>query len=161
MAITSLVLDFVKLSESHTGRYLSDRLVECLKDFGIEKKILGVVCDNASNNDTLVSELEIELLGQNGMQTRIRCFAHILNLAVKAVLSAFTRGAKKDDDSDMQSDLYDVEEADEEEEDEVEEGRERSDEAEIDAIIEDADANVGATSVHLAVVRNTLAKVSS
>ncbi|KAH8109049.1 hypothetical protein DFH11DRAFT_1516039, partial [Phellopilus nigrolimitatus] len=45
--------------------------------------ILGIVCDNASNNDTLISQLELALNGQNGVHTRIRCFAHILNLVVK------------------------------------------------------------------------------
>ncbi|KAH8109784.1 hypothetical protein DFH11DRAFT_1515225, partial [Phellopilus nigrolimitatus] len=46
-------------------------------------QILGVVCDNASNNDTLISELELALDSHNGSHTRIRCFAHVLNLVVK------------------------------------------------------------------------------
>ena len=45
-------------------------------------KVLAVVCDNAANNDTLITELE--LLGSPvSSETRIRCFAHILNLVVK------------------------------------------------------------------------------
>lgn len=41
-----------------------------------------MICDNASNNDTMVTELE-SLGGMNSAQTRVRCFCHILNLVVK------------------------------------------------------------------------------
>lgn len=161
--ITSLVLDFVKLCESHTRRYLSDRLVNCLKDFGIKNRILGVVCDNTSNNDTLIAQLELDLSGQNGTRTHIHCFVHVLNLAVKAVLYAFTRGAENDDKADMNCELYNIEEdkeAEEEQDDKVEEAWECSDEAEIDEVINEADAYVGVTAAQLGVVRSALTKVS-
>ncbi|KLO06392.1 hypothetical protein SCHPADRAFT_838139, partial [Schizopora paradoxa] len=45
--------------------------------------VLGIVCDNASNNDTMLRHLEVELEGQVGCKTCIRCFAHVLNLVVK------------------------------------------------------------------------------
>jgi hypothetical protein len=47
-------------------------------------QILSLVADNASNNDTLVKELET-LLPEAPFteQHRIRCFGHILNLVVK------------------------------------------------------------------------------
>lgn len=132
-----------------------------MKEFGIEDKILGVVCNNASNNDTLVSQLELELLGQNGVRTRIRCFAHILNLAVKAILSPFSRGAKTDDDddADMDSDLYDIEDVEVDEDNETEEGREDSDLAEIDQLVEEVDLELSVSTTQLAVVKSALAKV--
>lgn len=168
--MTSMILDFVKLCKSHTGRYLADELVACLKDFGIEDKILGVVCDNASNNDTLVSHLEIKLCGQNGVRTRIRCFAHILNLAVKAILSPFSRKPKgvedgdddnEDDDNDMLEDLelYDIQPEDEKEEDEVDEGRESSDDSVIDDIAGEVDEEIYVSAAQIAVVRSALTKV--
>ncbi len=46
------------------------------------EQILGITADNASNNDTLVADLE-SLGGANGVHTRVRCFAHILSLVVK------------------------------------------------------------------------------
>lgn len=46
-------------------------------------QILAITGDNASNNDTLVSELEFMLNGANSTATRVRCFAHVLNLIVK------------------------------------------------------------------------------
>jgi hypothetical protein len=59
-----------------------------LRDFGIEGKILSVTCDNASNNDTMIDNLDnslTEFLSLN----RTRCFAHILNLVAKALLKQF------------------------------------------------------------------------
>ena len=70
------------MTKNHTGDYLAQQLRDCLKEFGISKKILSLVADNASNNKTLVEELK-SLGGINSAATRIRCFAHILNLVVK------------------------------------------------------------------------------
>lgn len=162
--LTSMILDFVKLSQSHTGRYLCDSLVDCLKEFGIENKILGVVCNNTSNNDTLVSQLELDLCRQNGTRTRIRCFVHILNLAVKAILSPFSGGASNDDnnESDMDSDLYDVEDdKDKDKDDETEEGREESDLAVIGDIADKVDPEILVSAAQLAVVKSALSKVCS
>ena len=46
-------------------------------------QILAFTADNASNNNTLVDELGDLLDGFQGPLTRVRCFAHILNLVVK------------------------------------------------------------------------------
>ncbi len=84
----------------HTGKHLAQELEALLKSFGIEKKacisthtvfvrnlplpppkILAIVCDNASNNDTMIEAIDLE--GFRGPQSRVRCFPHIINLAVK------------------------------------------------------------------------------
>ncbi len=62
--------------------YLAKELRACFKRYGIDTKILGFVADNASNNQVVAVELE-SLGGINGAITRVRCFAHILNLVVK------------------------------------------------------------------------------
>lgn len=56
-----------------SGRSLCDRIFQ----------ILALVADNASNNNTLVEELEFLLTSYRGSVTRVPCFAHILNLVVK------------------------------------------------------------------------------
>lgn len=71
-----------RLVKSHTGEYLAEELRTCLERYGISKKMLSLVADNASNNNTLVVELE-SLGGINSAATRVRCAAHILNLVVK------------------------------------------------------------------------------
>jgi len=75
------------MSGRHTGEYLARELEALLKSFGIEKKVLTITCDNASNNDAMIKALNLE--GFRGAESRIRCFPHILNLAVKATLSQF------------------------------------------------------------------------
>jgi len=57
-------------------------------NFG-SRQILGFTADNASNNNTLVDELTELLDGFQGPLTRVRCFAHILNLVVKVRRLAF------------------------------------------------------------------------
>jgi hypothetical protein len=67
---------------------LARAFVEVLRDFKIESKILSVTCDNASNNDTMMEELDDLLTGFSSLN-RTRCFAHILNLVAKALLKQF------------------------------------------------------------------------
>ena len=92
---------FSRATKAHTGAYLADRIAECLREFGIEKKVwtlvpnsvlkltccipkvLAFTADNASNNDTLVDELLTLIPSFGGSDYRVRCFAHILNLVVK------------------------------------------------------------------------------
>ncbi|THH15466.1 hypothetical protein EUX98_g9461 [Antrodiella citrinella] len=108
----TFILDFVKLSQNHTGKYLAEELAACLKAYGIEKKILGITGDNATNNDTLVAELELLLPNWYSMLARIRCLAHILNLIVKAILSLFAaqrRAASSDGSEDEDTELMALE----------------------------------------------------
>ncbi|PPQ74939.1 hypothetical protein CVT26_011413 [Gymnopilus dilepis] len=58
-------------------------------------QIMGFTADNASNNDTLVAELAGLVPGFSGASHRVRCFAHILNLVVKAILSPFSHQLKE------------------------------------------------------------------
>lgn len=82
-------------------------MVECLRSFKIEKKvleplifgfnseltlldkILSLVCDNAENNSTMTDALAVLLPNFQGKKGRIRCFAHILNLVVKVSIFWF------------------------------------------------------------------------
>jgi hypothetical protein len=52
-------------------------------------QILAITTDNASNNNMLIDELGDLLEGFQGSLTRVRCFAHILNLVVKVGVVPF------------------------------------------------------------------------
>lgn len=60
-----------------------------------------MTCDNASNNDTMIEELDDLLTGYSSLN-RTRCFAHILNLVAKALLKQFD--VKTEDKTDLNSD---------------------------------------------------------
>lgn len=64
--------------------------------FKLETKILSVTCNNASNNDTMMENLD-DLLSRFSSLNCTWCFAHILNLVAKALLKQFD---VKSDDSD-------------------------------------------------------------
>ena len=51
--------------------------------YGTQNKLMALVCDNASNNDTMITELEHLLPNFGGAKFRVQCFAHVLNLVVK------------------------------------------------------------------------------
>ena len=79
-----------------------------LKDFGIEDKVrisltaiardtahchdhqvLAITCDNASNNDTMIDNMEFDLEDFEGMTFRVRCFNHVVNLVTKTFTRLF------------------------------------------------------------------------
>ncbi|CUA67681.1 hypothetical protein RSOLAG22IIIB_07527 [Rhizoctonia solani] len=47
------ILEFIRLTSSHTGAYLAERTASCLQRYGLENRILAACLDNASNNLTL------------------------------------------------------------------------------------------------------------
>jgi hypothetical protein len=75
-----------------------------LEDFGIEHKILSVTCDNASNNDKMVTEME-KLLTMFSSVNHTRCFTHILNLVTKSILKQFdVKKEAQGNDDDLDDD---------------------------------------------------------
>ena len=74
---------------------MADVLYNVLDRFSITKRLLCITTDNAGNNGTMRKELE-ELLnnldinnGWSSDSTKIPCLAHVIQLVVKAILSAF------------------------------------------------------------------------
>jgi hypothetical protein len=72
-----------------------------VRSFKIDGKMLSVTCDNASNNDTMMEELDDLLTGFSSLN-RTRCFAHILNLVAKALLKQFD--VRSEDKNDLNND---------------------------------------------------------
>ena len=57
-------------------------------------QFLGVTCDNASNNDTMVTELDYQI-DEFSEVNRIRCFLHIVNLIARVMLRQFDVNKRK------------------------------------------------------------------
>ena len=60
-----------------------------LKYIPLACQILGVTCDNASNNDKMIEHLATLIDSFPGAANQTRCFTHILNLVAKSVLRQF------------------------------------------------------------------------
>ncbi|OJT08548.1 hypothetical protein TRAPUB_554 [Trametes pubescens] len=143
--IEHIILDFIRLTNGHTGKYLAEKLVECLTGYGIEKKVLAVTVDNADNNTTMLKEMHTLVKELRGPMARVRCFGHVLNLVVKAIMSMFLRKPKAkadagvqaghdDEDADLAAldDPEDVDEDDLEAAQEADQAREDADDALLD-----------------------------
>ena len=86
--LKSKILSFAHMQPSHTGHDLALKVLEFLKDWGIERKIFSITLDNASSNDNMQNMLKEHLclsnsLLLNGEFFHIRYSAHILNLIVQ------------------------------------------------------------------------------
>ncbi|KAJ1690355.1 hypothetical protein LUZ63_014510 [Rhynchospora breviuscula] len=82
------IISFFDLAPSHSGEVISDRIIECITEWGIQDKIGTITLDNASNNDKAAAILESNLVESgklhfDGLFFHVRCCAHILNLVVE------------------------------------------------------------------------------
>jgi len=88
--LKNLLLDFIPLEKKHTGEYLADKVLTSVTEFGLEERISSITLDNASNCVKMIKELKILLLSKGipfSEKQGLRCFDHILNLAVQAFIS--------------------------------------------------------------------------
>ncbi|THU83890.1 hypothetical protein K435DRAFT_688677, partial [Dendrothele bispora CBS 962.96] len=69
-----------RLTKSHMSVYLAERTARCLEDYGIEADTLGFTMDNASNNNTMIQEIQnlLPLHSMSGPVTQVRCLGHVL-----------------------------------------------------------------------------------
>jgi hypothetical protein len=88
--LKSLLLDFVPLPGEHTGENLCGAFVDVCERRGILGKLQGVTTDNAANIDKLLTCLEVAGSKRGVVfakdQQRVRCVAHVVNLAAQAFL---------------------------------------------------------------------------
>ncbi|KNF02575.1 hypothetical protein PSTG_04174 [Puccinia striiformis f. sp. tritici PST-78] len=102
--LEAIPLDFIRLSQSHTGEYLAHSVSLVVEKFGIQDRICGIVSDNASNNKVMVSELKKKKWARfKGEPQWIRCFAHVLNLIAQSILRPFGTPKKSKAKNDTRS----------------------------------------------------------
>lgn len=87
----TVLLDFCHIQGKHDGLNFSKMFLGCLQRYEIPlSKVLGVTIDNATPNDTFMSNLEKHgiKIGSHisAQENRVRCMPHILNLCVQDVL---------------------------------------------------------------------------
>jgi hypothetical protein len=75
---------------------MADVLEKVIRKYKIEDKIAAFQMDNTSNNDTALDALAISIPSVDRKQSRLRCFGHIINLVVRALLFGNNSGALQD-----------------------------------------------------------------
>ncbi|KAF7815103.1 zinc finger BED domain-containing protein RICESLEEPER 2-like [Senna tora] len=98
--LNSKILSFCKMEPPHSGVELARKIFNCLKEWGIDRKIFSLTLDNASANDSMQSILKEHLSLQNSLLCRgeffhVRCCAHILNLIVQEGLKVASGALNK------------------------------------------------------------------
>jgi hypothetical protein len=90
-----LVLDIPEVIEHHSGDNIAIHVIDVLESYGISQKVGYFTLDNTSNNDTAIEAIS-KALNFNRKAHQIRCFGHIINLVIKALL--FSHNAKAFED---------------------------------------------------------------
>jgi hypothetical protein len=103
-----VLLEFTELRGAHSGENLAVAVRTTLRELDLEYKLTAITGDNASNNEVMASELFNTLNGkidtgnvQNkiqfyGLDSYIRCLAHIRTLIVKDILRALRSGSTEE-----------------------------------------------------------------
>ena len=102
--LRNTLLDLAPLYGPHTGVNLCAAFESVCADFGVLEKLLAVTTDNAASNNRFITQLESDCL-PNGIEFRkgenhVRCVAHVINLAVQALLQAL-RSEPPDSEEDF------------------------------------------------------------
>jgi alpha-galactosidase len=87
-----LLIDFRELSGEHSGENMAQALFDTLERYGLKARLLSVMADNASNNDTMCDALqtlcEKEGITFHAKWARLRCMPHTIHLSALAVCLA-------------------------------------------------------------------------
>jgi hypothetical protein len=87
----AILLTTRELEKEHTEDNIADIVYDVTKECGIVENLGYFMMDNAPNNDTALESLNLQIQADGGVgfdpiKTRLRCFGHIMNLAMKDLL---------------------------------------------------------------------------
>jgi hypothetical protein len=95
-----ILLGFLPIHGQHTGAHLSETLLELLQQHDIVNRVIAITTDNASNNKTLVENLDESIqrlqLPDFTRIVRIPCLAHVIQLCLKDLLGLMKVDPKND-----------------------------------------------------------------
>ncbi|KAG1903265.1 uncharacterized protein F5891DRAFT_905574, partial [Suillus fuscotomentosus] len=79
-----LLINFHEIIGEHSGANLAEAVWHTLELYGLKSRVMAIVCDNASNNDTLLQALGEKCADEgidfSAMHSCIRCLPHIVHL---------------------------------------------------------------------------------
>jgi hypothetical protein len=84
------LLDFIPMRRKHTGASMAEEVIKVLSRTDTTSRLLGLTCDNASNNSVLSQLLEENLEEQSftwsAKENTIPCLAHVIDLVVQDII---------------------------------------------------------------------------
>jgi len=88
--IQNVLIDFSLIPYPHGGQQIMEKLREIITEFKIEKKLIALTSDNASNNIKAFKILKNWLKNYSSEEIiHFRCFAHIINLSIRGGIEVF------------------------------------------------------------------------
>jgi hypothetical protein len=98
--LREVLIDFSPIYDDHTGQKLCEYLLQSLQQAGISNdRVLCITTDNGSNNGTMVKYLnEAITMVRHELNDIVRapCLAHVIQLAVKALLTRLRISARNE-----------------------------------------------------------------
>jgi hypothetical protein len=90
--IQNVLIDFSLIPYPHGGQQIMEKLREIITEFKIEKKLIALTSDNASNNIKAFKILKNWLKNYSSEEIiHFRCFAHIINLSIRGGIEVFKK----------------------------------------------------------------------
>ncbi|KAM4062361.1 transposase-like protein [Hirsutella rhossiliensis] len=89
--LQSLVVRIKELEGQHSGENMAEAIMEFIREYGIATKVGYFMMDNATNMNTMIDKVSDDLEHEfevfyDPLPHRLRCFGHIINLAVMEFL---------------------------------------------------------------------------
>ncbi|KAN0130476.1 Ribonuclease H-like domain containing protein [Lactarius tabidus] len=94
-SLCTLLLAFWEVKGNHSSENLAKLVMEIINDAGLPSKIGWITSDNITSNDKMMARLEDKLDSSEcewkAPQCCVRCLVHIVHLAVKHIVQAFSQ----------------------------------------------------------------------
>jgi hypothetical protein len=95
-----VLLGFEPLHGAHSGINLSAVVMDLLERHGITNRVLAITTDNASNNKTLMANIQESIqsldLAEGTMVVQVPCLAHVIQLSLQQLLGQMKANPKND-----------------------------------------------------------------
>lgn len=105
--IACALLALREFTGTHSGEAMASEFLRVIDEYGIRGKVGFITMDNASPNDTFMTHISRHLKDFDPVLQRVRCFGHIVNLAVQA----FLFGPRRTTGEDAEEELLAIKEA--------------------------------------------------
>ncbi len=95
-----VLLTFQSLSDAHTSETMTQIVVNILKKYNLENRLLAVITDNASNNEKMRKEMKKILrdidIEWDHEKNHVFCIAHVIQFAINELLESMKVSAVND-----------------------------------------------------------------